>query len=256
MTTLNNALEARGLSIEDNLNASTDPTSSDDSTAGFQVGSTWFNSVSGRVWVARNVSVAAAIWTQLANGFDQPYIANNWYLPDNIVVAPQGGVNPGIGSIRLFPGTIRHRMTIAQLGVRVSTTNAGNVQAAIYANNPATGRPTGNALASTASMSTASAATVTADASVQVEPGLYWFGTCFDNATAALASISNTSGVGMARLIGSSSPSNIMTSTACLSGVNLAGTFGTWPDLTAASFTENQGSSAYGVVQFKVGSIP
>ena len=255
MTTFADALIARGLSVKDNLNASTDPGVSNDSTQGYQVGSTWFNSVTGRVWKARNVSVAAAIWTPLASGVD-PYIVNNWYLPDNVAVAPQGGVNPGVGSIRLFPGIIRHRMTIAQLGVRISTTNAGNVQAAIYANNPATGRPTGNALASTASMSTASAATVTADASVQVESGLYWFGTCLDNATATLATISNTIGVGMSRLIGSSTASNVMTTTACLTGVNVSGTFGTWPDLSSASFTENQGSSAYGAVQFKVGSIP
>ncbi len=253
MVTLNTALAARGLSAKGNLNASTDPGSSDDSVAGYQVGSVWVNSTTGRVWVARNVGVAAAIWTMISGG--NPYIVNNWYLPDGIL-SVAGGANGGIGTLRIHPGFVRHRCTISTLGVRISTTNAGNVQAGFYAHNPATGRPTGNVLASTASMSTASAATVTATASAQVEGGLIWFGVMVDNATAVLTSISNSLGSGMSNLIGSATPANVMSSTGGLSGLAVTGTYGTWPDLTAASFTESTGSSGYGAVQFKVGSVP
>lgn len=185
------------------------------------------------------------------------YVAGNWYIPSGISIMAAGGA-PGTNSVRLFPGYIMQQITLNTLGVRIATTQAaGNVQAAIYANNAATMRPTGAALASTASMSTTTAANVNAAVSLQLGPGFYWFGVCHDNATSSLVGPSNTNGMGPSFLMGSATQGNVVGSSGgSLMGVTFAGTFGTWPDLTAQAFTESGGSSAFGVVQFKVASVP
>lgn len=256
MTTLNTALGSRSLSIKDNINASTDPGAGNDSTQGYVVGSFWQNSITGRVWVARSVSVSAAVWTMLGFSDHPGYLANNWYLPSYVGII-NSGTAPGAGSIRAFPAYIRERITISNLGLRVTTLSAGgNVQAAIYAGNPATGRPTGNAIISTTSMSTASAASVNAAASVQLEPGLYWFATNCDNGTAAFDALTSTSPY-VGYLIGSATQANVLNASGGgMVGVAVAQTFGTWPNLTAASFTEVTTAATVPMLQFQVASAP
>jgi hypothetical protein len=184
------------------------------------------------------------------------YIVGNWYLAGSGGVV-NAGQAPTSGSIRLYPAYIYKQLTIDTLGVSVSTVSAGgNVQAAIYANNAATGRPTGSALVSTGSMSTTSAAPVTAAASLQLGSGLYWFATNCDNSTAIFIAQSSTS-YNASSLLGSATLATILPASAgTMTGVAVTQTFGTWPDLTGASFTEQTTSLRYPLVAFKVASIP
>jgi hypothetical protein len=189
---------------------------------------------------------------------DHPgYLANNWYIPYGATHAQNAGVNPGSGVIRLFAGVIKQTCTLSALGIRVTTLSAGgNVQTAIYANNPATMRPTGTALASTASISTASAAVVNATISVQLTPGLYWFASNMDNATSIITSVGAGS-ITASALIGSPTQANIMPGSAVgMQGVKITSTFGTWPDLTGQSFTDATGNNDTPLMAFKVGSVP
>lgn len=48
-----------------NLGASTDPTVSDDSLDGYEVGSRWFNTTAQTAWVALSVSIGAAVWKRI-----------------------------------------------------------------------------------------------------------------------------------------------------------------------------------------------
>jgi len=239
-----------------NLNASSDPTVNNDQTQGYSVGSLWQNSSTGRVWIARSVATGAAAWTMLELA-DYPALnVGPWYLPVGVQIVAGTNANPTAGSIRFFAGYIKERITINSLGVRVATLSAGgNVQAAIYANNPATGRPTGTALASTSSMSTTNVASVNASVSVQLEPGLYWFATNCDNGTATFASVGVTSTF-MASAIGSATQANSLGSIAALNGLSVSQSFGSWPDVTSSSFTELVNSNTVPLVQFKIGSVP
>ena len=147
-------------------------------------------------------------------------------------------------------------MTISNLGLRVTILSAaGNVQAAIYANNPTTGRPTGNALVSTASMSTGATGSVSATASVQLEAGLYWFATNCDNGTAAF-SAPNVASTFVGYLIGSATQATDLTTSQSFWGLSVSQTFGTWPSLTAASFSEITSQGTTPLVQFQVASTP
>lgn len=237
-----------------NSNATSAPLTTNDNTQGYQIGATWTRSDTRQMWVCADATTNAAVWTLLELSEHPGYIVGNWYVPSGITFIA-GGSAPSANSIRLFPSYIKERITINSLGVRVSTLFAsGNVQAAIYAANTATGRPTGNALASTASMSTTSVASVNAAVSLQLEPGLYWFGTCMDNATSALAAVSASS-IGASSTIGSATQANDL-GAGGLTSISVIGTFGTWPDMTSASFVETNGSGGVGIVQFKIGSVP
>lgn len=239
---------------QNNLTASGSPSASNDQTQGYAVGSLWQNSSTGQIWVARSVATSAAVWTALELSDHPGYIVGNWYLQYSIGMLSSASA-PGASSIHLYPAYIKERITLSSLGVRVSTLSAsGNIQAAIYANNPATMRPTGNALASTASMSTSSLANVNSSVSVQLEPGLYWWATNCDNGTAIFTSISSGN-YAIGGLIGSATQGNILFNGSALTGVTVSQTFGTWPSLTAATFTETT-ATAMPVVQFLIGSVP
>jgi hypothetical protein len=182
------------------------------------------------------------------------YIAGKWYLPAGYG-AMSSGAAPGADSIRLFPGFIKQLVTINSLGLRLNVASAGgSIQAAVYANNAATMRPTGSALASTASISTTSTGSLNSAVSVQLAAGLYWFATNSDNGTSAAVSLDSAKSVASS-LLGSSTQANDLTSAAGLIGLSVSQTFGTWPDLTSGSFTEvNTNSIPF--VQFKVASVP
>lgn len=168
------------------------------------------------------------------------YIAGNWYhsAPGAIVAA---GTAFAASTIYALPFVLTKPIRIAALGARVTTASAGgNFQLAIYANNPATGRPTGAALVSTGNISTASAATASANVTAEatLAPGIYWMAVNQDNAAAAYQTLANTVPYTTA-LIGSTTLANVSSAAASvLMVLSVAQAFGTWPDLSAASFTE------------------
>lgn len=249
-------LAGKSAVVQVNLGATSDPATTNDTTQGYAPGSSWFNKSTGRYFICREATTNAAVWQALQVGDKQGYIVNNWLLPDGLTALAGTPAAPGVNSIRLFPGRIRERVTINSLGIRVTTLSAGgNVQAAIYANNPTTGRPTGNALASTASMSTTSTGLVNSAVSVQLEPGLYWWATNSDNGTSVLQSVVSA-GMLMGMKIGSATQGNALGSGASITGLAVSQTFGTWPDLTAGSFSEQVNTASMPALVFKVASVP
>lgn len=242
--------------IQVNLNAAADPAVNNDQTQGYAIGSLWQNANTGRVWIARSVSSGSAVWTLLEFANHPGYIANKWFLPYPDFQLGTG-TSPASNSIRLYPGYIKERITISNLAARVINAVAGNLQLAIYANNPATGTPTGSALVSTASMSTGTAGIVSSAAVVQLEPGLYWFAGNTDT-TAITFTVPGSAILGsMGVFVGSATAGNVLGGgSGTLNFLTVAQTFGTWPNLTSASYTENVAVASYIGVAFEIGSIP
>jgi hypothetical protein len=180
------------------------------------------------------------------------YIAGNWYMPFGHVSA--AGVSLGANSIRCVPFFLPQPVTITNMGVRISTLSAGgNIKVAIYANNAATGRPTGSALASTGNMATDTATIVSAaiaETSVAFTPGIYWMCSWADNATVICRSQSGASGM-VPQLIGTTTEANANTAITSTSlTIASAQTYGAWPSLTAASFTEAT-TASHATIHFK-----
>lgn len=180
------------------------------------------------------------------------YVSGKWLLA-SMDQAIATGQSPGAGSIRLYPFYVHSLLTIDRLGVCVTTLFAGgNIQAAIYASDPNTLKPTGDALVSTASMSGAATGSVESTVAVTLQPGLYWAATNCDNATNVMDANGSTS-TWMARAIGSATQASCWTTGGgTLSGITFAQAFGTWPDLTGQTFAELTTSQRIPLIGFRV----
>ncbi len=179
---------------------------------------------------------------------------SRWWHPKGSGVLAGTPAAPGANSIRLFPGYIDSKLTINNLAARVSTLFSGGLfQLAIYAAN-AENYPTGNALISTASISTTTTGLQSGAASKQLDPALYWWALNCDNATAVFNSY-GPSGLMVGQTIGVQGAANVF---AAATGLLLAQTFGTWPDLTATSWSSSNEATGANIpaIAFQIASVP
>jgi hypothetical protein len=175
-----------------------------------------------------------------------PTVVHPGYVPGNYYalspyVSVSGGAALAANTIRTYPIVISKPLRVAELAARVTTTSAGgNFQLAIYANNPATARPTGTALCSTGNLSTASGAAVSgAVTAVTLAPGTYWFASNQDNAAAAYQALTNGT-IFTGYFAGSATLANVTSgASGAMLSLTVAQAFNTWPDLTSGSFTES-----------------
>lgn len=193
--------------------------------------------------------------TGLAAGAQAPlipsFITGNWHRL-GLPVSAAAGAALTTNSIHCAPFVQMIPETVAALGARITTLAAsGNFQEAIYANNPATGRPTGTALASTGSITTGSTGVVNATATGTIPAGVNWECVNADNSTVILEATGSAVSV-MASLIGSATQANISAGAGVADLiVTTPQTFGTWPDLTSATWTEASNSLAFGLLHAK-----
>lgn len=153
-------------------------------------------------------------------------------------------------TILLTPMFIKERVTISQLGFRIATNVAGNAQVALY-NIGATSKMPTTLVGNTASISTGTGANVSAALSggnVTLDPGWYWFAINADNASTCVGIVASNNYVSWA--FGSATLGNSFSGGAAVCGYTVSQTFGTWPDLTSATFTERTANTVIGT--FKV----
>lgn len=227
-----------------------DPTTASDNTQGYDVGSTWFNTATGVFWECHDATTNAAKWQKIANGTAASFrtLSAVWYdLFDD--AARGAGLSSFATDLYLFPFTIRERVTLTDIGVGITTLSAVGggadvCMAGIYAHNAATARPTGAALASVTGLSTTATGGVSATlgAAVTFDPGTYWAAGQANNTTVRVLSVTQTTGADIATRIGSTLLANIAR-TATVQLVVSGNTYGTFPDLTAATFTENNSTA-------------
>ena len=171
------------------------------------------------------------------------YISGNWYLPPYVTVAASSALVAN--RISMIPLICPASMSVKAMGARVGTAvSGGNIALAIYANNPATGRPTGTPLGSTGSITTVATGPVNATPTggyFTLPAGVYWAAVNADATAGGTVVVETQSGASgtAGYMIGSQTQGNISDSS---SGTRLtlyvAQTFGTWPDLTAVTPTE------------------
>lgn len=193
-----------------------------------------------------NSRKATGAQVQSLAGAHPGFVAGRWYtagsgtIVNGTSVAQQNIIN-------LAPFYLSQPVTISDLGVRVTTAAASsNVQLAIYSSDPTTHKPTGNALAVTGNIVSTSTGALSADitgANVTLAPGLYWMASNMDTSAVQLQGAYSTNQAIYASLIGSTTLANI-TSGGTSVGIWLQVTqsFGTWPDLTSATFVEVTGA--------------
>lgn len=169
--------------------------------------------------------------------------AGRFYPPYNFGIGVASST-PAANIIYAVPFIYPAKFTATNVASRITTLAAGgNYQMAIYADG--WGKPTGNALVTTASVSTASAATNTTawSSSIQVGPGgtgsgqLGWMCINADNTT--LRWLSQAGGTFLPAMVGASNAAGVTLTNNNNGVLSVAQTFGTWPDLTSASFADS-----------------
>lgn len=151
------------------------------------------------------------------------------------------------GTTAFTPVFVPRGVTITGLFANVTTLSiGGNFQLALYAVSSTTGKATGAPLVTTTSASTTVATTPTtatlnggslvSGGAANLVNGYYWFALQSDNGTAAFAAVSPTDPT-VATLYGSTTASRV-SSGAMIQGATTPQTFGTWSDVSAATFTD------------------
>ena len=188
-----------------------------------------------------------------ALGGGPPYLSTYWYQAGEGTL--RTGVTWALGLIRLYSFYLYRPVTITALGAFNGTAVASNnFQLAIYGNNAATNKPTGNPLAVTGNIATDSIASVSAvvtAGSVALAPGICWGAVQTSSALCtfhARDTQNNTSCIvtgsaSLADMFGAGQQAGFYLST--------PHTFGTWPDMTAAVFTPFQLAST-AAIAFRV----
>jgi Collagen triple helix repeat (20 copies) len=239
--------------------ATSDPGASNDNTQGYAAGSAGINTSTGRSFICRTAATGAAVW-EVILAYDHPgYVANSgtqWYgiFPGNNAVGSAASNN----QTRLTPFIIRERMTISQLGVKVSTlSSGGNIQLGLYKDAvDASGmHQPANLIDHTGSLSTTTASFVSGPlgANQQLEAGMYWMGWNSDNGVAKVQSPVVSDGL-VGVMVGSITGTNV-SSAASITGRWVTQTFGTWANLGGSTFSDitNNGGCAGAIL---IASVP
>lgn len=187
------------------------------------------------------------------------YVAGNWINPFvGAQAAASGGLTLNV--MRFMPFFVWRDCTFTDLGGRITTgVAANNIQCAVYANNPATCRPTSTPLGNTGNIDATSAAMVSAaitQGSGVLRAGqLYWAAVNTSSSTIQMLGSASATGI-IGNLVGSATIGNLAGGSANLSMIlTSAQAFGTWPDVSAASFTETGNSAAAALVFLKIGTL-
>lgn len=164
------------------------------------------------------------------------YAVGNWILP--AVGTAGAGSTSVLGTIYLQPFVVNRSITVDQLGVRVSTAQASSqFQLAIYGS--VDGLPSGTALGSTGSLSSAAVTTVSgAVTPFNLTAGqIYWAASNVDVSGVVFQNIAGANSY-FSSILGTSSLSEVSgASTVTAWNRTRAQAFGTWPDLTGLTTT-------------------
>jgi hypothetical protein len=182
------------------------------------------------------------------------WAVNRYVCPINATVGSGSAI--AANTIYLMPFVAPRSFSFSELGARINTAAASsNFQLAIYGSSSSL-LPTGTAIASTASLSGASATALSGSATGSLTGGvLYWMACNQDSASLVYqslvaASLMQTFSTGASTLAIATNGNSSATSFRTLSS-----TFGTWPDLTSATTTETSGAQRTALIYMRVGAL-
>jgi hypothetical protein len=231
------ALVAAGGALN-NFTATSAPTVNDDSGDGYAVGSFWFWAATQRLFMCAAATVGAAIWTPIPHSglLHDGYVSGRWYTTDTPGLQRVGVTGFSSTTTIVDPFFVYRPVTISELAVVITAgASAGRLgRAAIYANSA--GRPTGTPLAESGEWDFATTGAYTSDITdVTLQPGMYWRALQVSNNSVSILGPNNATTT-LSYHAGAALASNVLSLFGAL-GFSVSSTYGTWPDLTSASFT-------------------
>jgi hypothetical protein len=191
------------------------------------------------------------------NSVNAGYTGGQWY-PASAGALAGAGIALSAGTIFLTPFIVGAPITIGSLAATVNILKAaGNIQLALYADDPLFPHRPGALLGSVAALSTAATATVSGSiGSISLQPGVYWAGVIADATAAGTAAVNGHNGGDFANASIAAQPSAAnVTGTAPLSGVSAAATYNALASLSGATFSSH-GGSLTPLIGFSPVSVP
>lgn len=250
-----NQLQDSGLTPFKTFVSTIDPTAAADISQGYVPGSFGFNSATGRAFVCRSNALGAAVW--VLQGDPNP-IAGNWFTPDGATLSGTGAALASTSVVTLVPFKLPCRMTISHVGAKITTIGSTNAQFGIYNASATTRLPTTN-IDKTASIANTSLGFISGalGSSRQLEAGLYWFGVEVNDVTCAFAAV-NALSTFLSSVVGNTTLSNLSGSTAANMMTSVAATqaFGTWGDLTGATWSYRNNDLKNALPYLLTASVP
>lgn len=166
-------------SIQDNYEATTDPGLTDDSAAGYSIGSSWLNKTTMVQWVAMGVGASAAVWVP----HDDPvsFIPKGYYTQ----VVGWGGLFGSAATanrLNFLPVVIPAGFTADRISIIVNAAVVGNARLGIYKNRPGVNLPGLLVLDAGAVSTNVAAGEVSITISQSLPPGKYWLAVVLDAA--------------------------------------------------------------------------
>jgi hypothetical protein len=170
------ATPAGGGGLQNNFTATADPVATDDTGAGYAVGSRWLNTTTGVLWTCYDDTTSAAVWSPEGAQDHPGYVSGRYYPPPATT-----GAAAVLTALRLYasPMPVLHRAVLTGIAMRITTLVAGDVRVAIYANE--SGRP-GTRLAQSAVVAQAAGLNVVS-ITATLAPGFYWLAAAFSTAS-------------------------------------------------------------------------
>lgn len=186
------------------------------------------------------------------------YVAGLWYWANE--VAAIGNRLVAVGTIKFIPVYFDGAITINNIGCLISNGSAtGNIQFGVYATDPATGRPTGAPLATSANISTTTPGLISAAITLVIPTrGIYWIGVNGDiNAvTCQLVGGTSAGSFNNSLYVGALAQANLAASlTAIITAYTTVSAFGTWPS-TPTLVEATSSFSLNFLVNFSIASVP
>lgn len=168
-----------GLSaVLSNFSATSAPTTANDNTQDYGVGSRWLNKTTGIEYVCSDATTNAAQWTTNGSG-NCPWVTGQFYgTPDG---ATQAAVLTVLGTLYAYPVFIPSKVTLSSINMSVTTgQTGGKARAALFYDNGA-GYP-GAIVPSTDTgdlAGTATAVVTKGSLTTILAPGVYWIGSIY-----------------------------------------------------------------------------
>lgn len=161
--------------LKNNMRASAAPQPTDDTSAGYAIGSLWF--YGAQIWQCTAANEDAAVWRRVVKG-PSGWPKNQRLLPGNFASASNGAIATTTDKVIFLPFEIDRPADISGALVYVAATTGASAvfDLGLYANDPETDKP-GARLARAFGADVASATgtkQLNFASAVPVGPGLYW----------------------------------------------------------------------------------
>lgn len=181
---VNSSATALEFGLKHNLQATTNPTVSNDSTQGYSVGSCWFNTLNEVFWICMNSTTGAAVWHEYVSSraFHAGY-GTTGHAPTTVLSQAGSSV---FNVLHLYPFRIFNLVTLKKLFTLVTSafSSDASIKMGMWRNNPNTGLPTGLPVASNnAGVSLSTIGIKTSTINFEAYPDVYWLGSIIGGTT-------------------------------------------------------------------------